>query len=539
MQIPTKKLLQLLNPDRSAEVRCAAAVVLGELGTKDGELADELCERLQDKDAALRLQVIRAVGKLRIDQALPQLLARIRDGGAEAAESAQAAARLGARGTRALQDLMPQVSPGLRRYIAAALAASGTSSAEAATVAVLLDKDPGVVEAAARSLIGQIPNLGKSQRQGLTEHLLELLQDRKTKLSPVSEAALVRLLAALDDPAAQEVLWDRLLPAHPAETRAAALQAVGRWVAAPGKEQLKRLFVCAADPDFRVAAPALIILKSLPVSDRAVPEWLTLLHAPDVAVRHLALERLGDRDTADVAGALLAQLDHPDRGLREQALARLGRLDHGRKALAAALLEAEVPDRVWLLARAQAPFVKDYTAKLRETLFARAGKHLEAGDRRAEPLLFLLREADPGDLSERLVERAMALRKKKDYETALSYLKLLARDPASGFPVRWELAACGLKMSGHALSSEARAADPCLEQFAGLCQNYPEELREQLQKAKWLEPDELYYLGFHFTEKEGRQKQFGGEVLHLLLKRSPRGKLAQAAKSKLRSEGLD
>ncbi len=130
-------------------------------------------------------------------------------------------------------------------------------------------------------------------------------------------------------------------------------------------------------------------------------------------------------------------------------------------------------------------------------------------------------------------------RKKKAYETALLYLRLLIRDPACGFPIRLELAACGLKVSGHDLSAEARASDPCLQQFATLCQGYETELSAELEKIKWLEPDDLYYLGFHFAEQVGQPRQFGGKVLRWLLKRSPRTKLGQAAKSKLRGAGLE
>jgi len=539
MQIAAKKLLKLLEPDQPAEVRSATALVLGELGVKDTELSQALLQHLQDADGALRLQVIRAVGKLRIDRSLAALLERIKAGGEEAAEAAGSAALLGARGTHALQELMPQVAPGLRRYIAAALAAAGSPATEAATLGVLLDKDPGVVEAAVRSLSGQIPTMTPAQRRSLTKQLLGVLGNKKSRPSAVSESALVRLLAALDDPGAQAALWDRLLPPYPAETRSAALQALGRWATSPSKEQLRRLFVCAADADFRVAATALVILRALPASDRVLPDWLALLHAPDVAVRRLALEKVGDRDTADVAEALEQQLQHPDRGLRDAALGRLVRLEHGRQALTMALVEADSADRGWALARAQAPYVKDYPPRWRDTLFAQVGKYVEAADRRADPLLFLLREADAADLAERLQQRALALRKKKDYATALLYLRMLARDPGVGFPVRWELAACGLKVSEQELAAEARAADPSLQQFANLAQAYEEELTKELEKAKWLEADDLYYLGFHLAEKEGAQKRAAARVLHLLLKRWPRSKLAKAAKAKLRSEGLE
>jgi HEAT repeat protein len=538
-QVPLKKLLRLLQPEQPPEVRCAGALVLGEVGSRDAELTEVLCGCLRDQEPAVRLQAIKAAGKLRLDQALPELVECIKEGGEVAEEAARSAAHLGARGTKALRELMPKVAPGLRRTIAAALAADGATGAEAVAFAVLLDKDPGVVEAAVRSLIEQVPTLTPARRQTLAEELLEVLGDKKAPVPPASEPAVVRLLAALDDPHAAAALWDRVLPPHPPELRAAALQAVGKWVGTPGKEQLRRLLTCAADRDFRVAAPTLMILRALPVSDKTLADWLPLLKAPDVAVRRLAVEKLGDRDDEEVAAALLEQLAHPDRGLRDEALARLTKLSHGRAALTEALGKADTPDRAWQLARALAPFAKQFDADAREEVFGRAGKFLEAGDRRADALLFLLREADPAELRNHVEERALALRKKKDYEKAIAYLKLLTRDPACGFGPRFEVAACQLKVSGHDLSATARAADPCLGQFAHLCQGYEAELAEQLEKAKWLEPEDLFYLGFHLAEHEGRQKHLGGTVLHLVLKRSPRGKLAQSAKSKLSSAGLD
>ncbi len=440
----TKKILRLLQPDQPLDVRCAAALVLGEVGRKDAELTRALCNAVKDDEASLRMQAIKAVGKLRIDAALPHLLERIKEGGEEAEQAAQEAAKLGAKGTRALQELMPKVAPGLRRYIASALAAAGTASAETAAVAVLLDRDPGVVEAAGRSLLAQVPSLTPAHRKALADQLLELTGNKKEPLSPSSESAMMRLLAALDDPRAEAVLWERIVPPHSLEVRAAALQALGKWASSPSKEQLKRLFACATDRDFRLAAPALVLLKNLPVAERTVPEWLTLLQAPDVAIRKLALDKIGDRDTAEVAGALLEQLHHPDRSLRDGALARLTRLKQGQKALTAALLEAETPDSAWMLARAQTPFTRSYPPEWREKVFTQACEYLESGDRRADPLLFLLREADPGELRQRLEDRAIHWRKKKAYETSLSYLRLLIRDPASGFPIRWELACGGL-----------------------------------------------------------------------------------------------
>jgi hypothetical protein len=256
-------------------------------------------------------------------------------------------------------------------------------------------------------------------------------------------------------------------------------------------------------------------------------------------VRVVAVEKVGDQNTTEAAEGLLEQLSHPDRGLRDAALERLAKLDKGRQALTGALLEADTADRAWFLAKAQAPFVKDYPGSWRKPVFAKACAYQENEDRRADAFFFLLREADPTELRDGLEDRAAAHRKKKAYEKALSLLRLLARDPTCAFPVRLELAACGLKVSAKDLASAAREDDPSLTQFAGLIQHHEEELFPALEKLRWLDPEDLYYLGFHFAEKDGAAKKFGAQVLHLLLKRSSKGKLSQAAKSKLRSQGLE
>jgi HEAT repeat protein len=535
-----KKLLRLLRPETTPELRRAAAAVIGEIGTRGGETTSTLAEALDDPDGEVRLEALRSVGKLRIEQALPRLIDRITEGGPESEAAALSAARLGEKGTRALQKLMHHVAPGLRRRIAAAMAGAGTASGETAAVDALLDTDPGVVDAAARSLSAEIPSLTPANRKALADHLLDVLKPKKgSSPSAVSETAIVRLIAALGDERAEAALWDRTLPACSPDVRGAALQALGRWAESPSKDQLKRLLACAGDVDFRVAMPALMILKGVPIADRQLGDWLKLLDAPDAAVRRAVIDKIGDRDKAEVAAALLRQLDHRDHELRDQALSRLTKSTKGRQALADAVLEATTPDEAWFLAKAVAPFFRDFPKALNEAIFNQACKYLDAGDRRADALLFLLRESDSRGLRDRLEEKGLALRKKKDYMRALTYFRLLGRDPACAAPVRFELAACSLKVSPKELNTDSRAADPALQQFTALIHGHEGEVTALLPKTKWLEPEDLFYLGFHFAEKDHQEQKFGGTALKLLLKRSPKSKLAKDARTKLKREGLD
>ena len=537
MDIPAKKLARLLRPDQPAEVRAAAALVLGELGVRDPDVLSEIVDRLSDDAGEVRLRAIQAVGKLKAEKALPALLDRITHGGEEANLAAEAAAKLGPRAVKSLQDMLHKVVPGVRRYIAAALTTTGAAGADAAGVAVLLDADPQVAAAAAAAITGKIPAMPADRRKTLVEELIAVAADRK-KLPASAELPVVRVLAALNDPEAADVLWARTTALHPPEVRAAALQAVGKWAEKPSKDQWAKLFAAAADADFRVAAPALMVLHRLPVADKQLTDWVGLLHAPDVAALRLAVEKVGDRDAKEVTAGLMALQAHPDRGLRDAARTRLGKSKAGRAALTAALTAAATADEAWQAARAVAPFAKELSADLREAVFEAACEHLEAADHRSDAFLFLLREADPGAVKDQLFDRAVALRKKKKYPTAMVYLKTVARDPSVGFPVRLELALCGLKVSGKGLDAADRAGDQCLRSFGTLLELDADQLLKEVEKAKWLDPEELFYVGFHFAEQVGRGRAFGAEVLKLVLKRSPKGELAKSAKNKLKSAGL-
>jgi HEAT repeat protein len=537
MDIPAKKLLRLLSEDVPPDVRAAAALVVGELGVREGDVSAAVLGLLSDASADVRANAIKSAGQLKIDKALPTLLDRIGHGGPEASLAAEAAVGLGAKGVKGLQDLMHKVVPGVRKYIAAALTSHVSHGGDAAGIAVLLDHDPQVAASASAAIIGKIPTLAPARKKELAEELTALAKSKKKPIPTTSEVPVVRLLVALNEPSAADVMWDRILLPHPPEVRTMALQAVGGWTPSPNKEQLKRLFHCAGEPDFRIAAPALAILNKLPVTDKTLDDWVILLHAPDIAARRLAMDKIGDRDTAEVAEGLLAQFHHSDRGVRDAARGKLQKLKSGRKALVKALVECQGHDDTWQLARTIAGFAKELAPAARGEIFETACGYLEKSDHRTDPFLFVLREIDPAELQEKLVERAVTLRKKKKYAEAMTYLRAVARDPSVGFAVRLEIATTGVKVSAKDLDPHSRESDHALRNFDTLFQQDAEELMKELEKAKFLDPEDLFYVGFHFAEQIGRPRQFGIDLLKLVVKRAPKGEVGKSAKNKLKSVG--
>jgi hypothetical protein len=532
------KLTGLCTDAPTAEVRLAALRVAGHVASaKDKGLANAIVATLDEADSALRIAAIEAIGQLRIDGALGRLEAFVRGGGPELESAVHAASQLGARGTKLMGKVMDEATSSVRSRIGDVLARSGSGNALIVTAHALFDADPKVVDATARSLATQVPSFSPGQRQALAKFLTESLRTSK-RLPAHTEAALLRILGTLHDGKSEELCWNRLSAPSAAEVRAAALQALGSHAMPNSDARLQKLLACAAENDFHLVAPALMILKNVPPNAKHAKHWLRLMEAPDVASRRFALERLRGVETAAVADALVAQLRHPDRGLREESLGALRGFTAGRQALLEQLLAAATPDEAWFLARALAPVARELTESQQQQLFKEACSQHDRDDRRAAALWFLLREGAASATRDRIEEKAASLRKKKNYAGALSYYRLLAQDPACSEDTRLELAATGLKQSGHDLAAEARAADPSLHQFARLVQDPGFDLFGHVAKAKWLDADDLFYLGFHFAEQTHRARDFGRQVLELVVERSPKSEVGKQAKRKLRSEAL-
>jgi hypothetical protein len=431
--------------------------------------------------------------------------------------------------------IMQEVSPSVRSRIGAALAKSNTGNALVVTAQGLLDEDFKVIESTARSLSMEVPAYTSAQRNALAKFLIESLGAKK--ISPRSEAALLRVLAALHEGKAEDLFWTRILPPHSLEVRAAALQALGGNTPATEK-RLQALLTCAGEKDFQIVAAALMMLKKVPVSAKNSRHWIKLLEAPDVATRRFAVEKLHGVESAEVAQALMAQVGHSDRALREAALKSLLSFAAGHAAILEELLATEDFDRAWFLAKALVPGAKALTANQRAKAFAQAAAHHDVDDRRAAPLFFFLRETDHAWTRDRLESKALELRKKKKYAQSLGYYRLLAQDPACSEETRFELAATGLKESPRDLAADTRANDPSLHQFARLLQNPAFDLIGHVTQVKWLDTEDLFYLGFHFAEHSHRAQQFGKHVLELVVRRSPKSDIGKQAKRKLKSAGL-
>jgi hypothetical protein len=105
--------------------------------------------------------------------------------------------------------------------------------------------------------------------------------------------------------------------------------------------------------------------------------------------------------------------------------------------------------------------------------------------------------------------------------------------------VRYQLSFSGLKTSPKDLAPGRRGEDPCLRGFTALMRDPSFKLLDILAKdKKLLEPEDVFYLGFHFAESAlGHERQFSQQIFEFLIKTWPKSEQAKAAKNKLKTEG--
>jgi HEAT repeat protein len=116
-------LVERVRRERDSEVRAAAVIALGAIGDPSATAA--LRERLSDGDAFVRREAVRALGRVGAAEALPDIVARLRED-REAEVRRRAAEALGALGDERAREALREAVQDADPYVAdAAVAALG------------------------------------------------------------------------------------------------------------------------------------------------------------------------------------------------------------------------------------------------------------------------------------------------------------------------------------------------------------------------------------------------------------------------------
>jgi hypothetical protein len=300
------------------------------------------------------------------------------------------------------------------------------------------------------------------------------------------------------------------------------------------------MLVYADDPDPTLARAALDTLRGIKLPTGATEQLMKLSESRHAEGRKFALEALGRSSNTKVIRRMLDHLGGDDPAARDAAARSLSRMEGATAALLKELQSCEdlaLLRELCRLLKRHAQRIKPAARKVITDLTIEA---LESGDPAAEPLLDLLATVEPESYSEVLFDRAMAHKRAKRSEQAFSLLCRLDDAGLLEDDGRYAAVVTGLSalVSKKELGRATRTTDPILRQLVELIDGgYP--VATKLKREKSLSAEDLFFVGFNFSEsKDEDEKEFGGALLSHLATQSPRSKLGRSAKNKLRLMGL-
>lgn len=381
------------------------------------------------------------------------------------------------------------------------------------------------------------------------------LRDPEVARGVAALGALLRLIGYLARPETQPLLLGYAGADHPRPIRLAAIAGLRRIVAhgeARGTEKVIEAMIELADGDDPAVAQAAVdTLRGARIPEALAKRFAALARSSNVAAQKLAMERLPAGGGAGAIKALIEALGGDDPTARDAA---------GRGLAKAP--EAVLPTTRALLAASDEQVARRYAGVLRshrghvsqqaiDELVDRVRQDMERharGKTTADQIVLerviaeLIADLAPARHVELLFERARRLRKAGKSVEAFGSLKPLLRsradiDTAIDDEQRFLLAVLALEAAGDGLLRTTRTDDPVFEQFARLAaKGFP--VARRLAREHDVSDDAIYALGFRLLESGAPgHEDLGAELLQGIIDERPRGKLAKAARNKLKLTG--
>lgn len=526
------------------ELRCAAAKVLGELKPKEKQAVAALTRALSEDNDVLRRYVLEAIGKIKDKTFIPSLLPLLGNGGGVRAQAVDALALFGSSIVSQVKSLAKSEDSTVRHSAIEVLVKLKSKSSLRTLFDVVRETEfplsHHIAQHASAQLEQVIPTMTPAEKDDLYEVIQDALPEEETNATVALMA--MRALSVLQNPQSAKYLLRFTQPPWTSPVRAQALNAL-RHLHVDEKDVPMVAVACFAllkDRDFpQIVKPALDLLYRLPLSNEIAHQLEDCLRSRHVEVKNFAVRKLG-HVTSDRAAELLLQcLNDRDAIIRDLAQQAILRQPAVVPQVLKQFEEATSDDQ----RQALMPILRAHAASFTKATINRLVKQfltlLHEGNEAYRATLDLLRRAAPEAALEPLLDEAAEHLKAKRYTDAAKTLNALSGTELFTEEVQYLLALAHLKQSRKDLALTARQTDPALRFFGNLLARNAAVLAERLKKDKSLEPEDFFYLGFHFAERSHVEKTFGAAMLQHVATQYTRREIGKAAKKKLQVEGLN
>jgi HEAT repeat protein len=496
-------------------------MVLGELGSAAAHKA--LVKALKSENETLRLYAVEALGKINAKEAAPHLVPMLANERLRGRVQ-QVLLSIGDEAAPLLQKHIDKAGPELKRAIIDVLGRFRTVDLSDTMFDALLDKDPEAARIAADGLRERFANLPPAERAAAVKQVGAFLG---RKLTPAATVNGLRLLGALRDgpKAVAPFLGAKNDPA----VRSAAIDALARMDLDDAQKYVPTL-LAALDEEPLVSSAVQALTKHAPGKEHA-DRLVALLDSRHAAARLFAIGALGSIGGARAAEGLIAGLFNADRRISDEAARAL----QGNKAFAPALIRAlegeeEVGRAFRISAVLRAHAVKSFLARML--------KRHEKGEQTYKVYFEILRSVAPAPMRDAVVARGRELMKKRKFDAAERMLALLQGDDIATGPSDFALAEADLAILRKDVATARLDRSRAGSLFSKLVRRaeYP-VLKELERDAAMLGSANLLYLGFVMIERMGAERDFGADVLRLVVKKFGRTKDGETAKQKLKTQG--
>lgn len=534
----TLRQILTLARDGIVERRCAALLVLGALKVQEPPVVETVGVALGQTNPVLKDYALRYFEDARPKAGIPLLLPLLGDSDKDLRE--RVVRLLTDFGQAALRPLLQhaKTATALEQLgVARVLCAMHSKVAWQGILQLLAQGDSEFNKTVCDLLTTTVREMDEREQEALyaeVEAFAKTLDEHSQRPAVISA---IRLLGQLGRPRARTWLIGLVDADHHHSVRFHALVALLHCLRGQAlyKGELARLLSVLAEPEFSDALRlTLELLEAHPLPEDYQPVLSRLLESPHAAVQKFALRKMGEFDSPVVIRTLVQQLGDPDVARRDAAARSLRKIPAARSALTKEFLACDDPGKAWAIAEILPIYEGKWRRDFLDAVWARLQAAIVAEDRSQGAYLHFLKGVAAEYAYAQLSSRGAQLKQARKYKEASKFLAPLRTFPTIDAEDKFRLAVTQLKLHRHTVDAPSRRHEPALELLADLYRSSAFPVLESLKREKALEPEDLFYLGFHFAEGATPERSLGQEILEFLAARSPRSKIGKSAKNKLK-----
>lgn len=526
----------------NAEVQCAAAIVLGELKPKERSVRKALCGALKGGSDSLKMYALSALAKIGNVESVTAMLPLLAESSQVKNKTVEVIQSFGATVIPILESALSSSEGAARKGLLEMMGKIRGSGSISSLLKCLFDKDFEVVKQATIAVKEKIAEMGDQERKKFRGTLGDFMKSAQVKKNSTVTVSCLKILGALRDPETIADILQYTAKSHPPAVRTNGLLALANMDysgAKTGAVALK-IFPLLNEEDFaNIVSLALDLLWKLNVGKESAGRIFPLLKSPHIAVRLFALRSLGNVATKESAGKLVDALAAGDPKQAEMAESSLRRNEGFSQFLVKNLKSVKDLPLAWKLANVLKSYRKPLDKATAKYFLSRCVALLEKNEGGAHVYYEMLRGSATAALRETFLRKGRDLLKKKQFEIARRFLSMLEREELSTEETEFALAVAEIKLAPKDLTTAGRDKGHALQIMTRLIKREGFNLVKALKaEAKLLKPEDYLYIGFHFVESTGPDREFGAEILRFTAARFGRTDEGKTAKRKLHSEGL-